>query len=64
MKKETIEMTKVTFYMKSGNSFSLEFEEFEMSKLSGSKKGREMKYKTPSKGFTIDLDEVEAVVVG
>jgi len=57
-------MTKVTFYMKSGNSFSLEFEDFEMSKLSGSKGKREMKYKKPSKGFTIDIDEIEAVIVG
>jgi hypothetical protein len=57
-------MTKVTFYMKSGNSFSLEFEDFEMSKLSGSKGKREMKYKKPSKVFTIDIDEIEAVIVG
>ena len=64
MKPEEIEMTKVTFYMKSGNSFSLEFEDFEMSKLSGSKGEREMNYKQPSKGFTIDLDEIEAVIVG
>lgn len=53
---------KVTFYMKSGNVFSLKFKEFEISTLSGSKGNRTMTYSGNKKPFTIDVSEVEAVV--
>lgn len=54
---------KVTFYLKSGNVFSLKFDKFEISKLSGSKGKREMNYENAEKTFTIDIDEIECVVI-
>ena len=54
---------EVTFYMKSGNVFSLKFEEFEISKLSGTKGNREFSYKGAEKPFTIDIDQIECVVI-
>lgn len=54
----------VTFYMKSGNVFSLKFKEFEISKLSGSQGNREMTYKGNEKAFTLDVNEIEAVIIG
>lgn len=53
-----------TFYMKSGNVFSLKFKEFEISNLSGSQGNREMTYKGNEKVFTLDVDEIEAVIIG
>lgn len=53
---------RVTFYMKSGNVIKREYTKFEISKLTGSIDDREMS----SEGggtMTIDLDEVEAVVI-
>lgn len=56
-------MTKVTFYMKSGNKISLKFKEFEISRLYDNK-NREMTWQGCKKhAFSIDLDEVEAVVI-
>ena len=55
---------KVTFYMKSGNVFSLKFKEFEISKLSGNKENREMTYKGNEKAFTVDIDQIECVIIG
>jgi hypothetical protein len=55
---------KVTFYMKSGNVFLLKFKEFEISKLSSSKGNREMTYKGNEKTFTVDIDQIECVVIG
>lgn len=54
---------KVTFYMKSGNKFTMKFKVFEISKLSSNKTGREMSWKESSSGFTIDVDEIEAVII-
>lgn len=53
----------VTFYMKSENVFSLKFEEFEISKISGSQGIRKMTYKGNEKVFTLDIDEIEAVII-
>jgi len=55
--------SKVTFYMKSGNKFSMKFKEFDITKLSGSIGKREMNFKGQSDVFTIDIDEVEAVII-
>ena len=54
---------KVTFYMKSGNIFTLKFKEFEISKLSGTKGSRSMTYTEPNKTFTIDIEEIEACII-
>jgi hypothetical protein len=54
---------KVTFYMKSGNVFSLKFKEFEISKLSGSEGDRGMTYEGNEKTFTVDLDQIECVII-
>tara|TARA_R110000822_G_scaffold151815_1_gene290970 strand:+ start:458 stop:643 length:186 start_codon:yes stop_codon:yes gene_type:complete len=54
---------KVTFYLKSGNVFSLKFKKFEISKLSGSQGKRKMTYEEPEKVFTIDINEIECVVI-
>ena len=54
---------KVTFYMKSGNVFSLKFKEFEISKLSGSEGDRVMTYEGNEKTFTVDLDQIECVII-
>ena len=53
---------KVTFYMKSGNVFSLKFDKFEISRLTGNNE-REMTYEGASNSFTVDLREMEACVV-
>lgn len=53
---------KVTFYMKSGNSFDIEFDEFEISKLSGEGQ-RTMEWKNSSHNFTVDVNEIEAVII-
>ena len=55
---------KVTFYMKSGNVFSLKFKEFEISKLSGSEGDRVMTYEGNEKTFTVDIDQIECVIIG
>jgi hypothetical protein len=54
---------KVTFYLKSGNVFSLKFESFEISKLSGGNGNREMTYKGAEKIFTVDIDNIECVII-
>lgn len=54
---------KVTFYLKSGQLFTMKFQEFEISKLSGTKGSREMDFKNPSSSFTVDLNEIEAVII-
>lgn len=51
----------VTFYMKSGNVFQLQFDKFEITTLSGS--DRSMKYKGCSMTFSIDIEEIEAVTI-
>jgi hypothetical protein len=53
----------VTFYMKSGNVFSLKFDSFEISKLSSSVGNREMKYEGNEKTFTIDIDQIECCIL-
>lgn len=55
--------TKVIFYMKSGNVFSVKFKEFEITKLSSSNGQRQMSYKEASNKFTVDIDEIEAVII-
>lgn len=60
--------TKVTILMKSGNSFSLKFKEFEISKLSiNEPNNRELTYKLSylfnRYGFTVDIAEIEAVIM-
>ena len=54
---------KVTFYMKSGNVFSLKFREFSITRLSGSRGERNMEYEGCETTFTVDVDQIEAVVV-
>lgn len=54
----------VTFYMKSGNVFSLKFDEFNISKLSSSAGNREMQYKGAEKTFTVDIEQIECCIIG
>tara|TARA_R110000772_G_scaffold253692_1_gene369431 strand:- start:322 stop:528 length:207 start_codon:yes stop_codon:yes gene_type:complete len=54
---------KVTFYMKSGNVIKLKFISFEIDKLSGNKGNRKLNYDGCSDGFTVDLDEIEFLVI-
>lgn len=46
---------KVTFYMKSGNSFLLKFKEFEILKLK--------EYKENTEKFTININQIEAIII-
>jgi len=55
---------KVTFYMKSGNVFCLKFTKFTISKLSENKEIRKISYEGAKKTFTIDVDEIEACIIG
>ena len=52
---------KVTFYMKSGNKITVRFKTFTIDKLSGNT-NRSMNW-TGNKNFTIDIDEIEAVII-
>lgn len=55
---------KVTFYMKSGNSFTVKFKTFSISRLTSNKEKREMRWEDPDvTGLTIDIDEIEAVII-
>ena len=57
---------KVTFYMKSGNSFMIKFDEFEISKLSESAQegvNRTMTYSGQDKQFTVDVNEIECCII-
>ena len=49
--------------MKSGNVFTIKFKKFEITKLSGSQKNRELTYDSPSNAFTLDVDEIECVII-
>lgn len=54
--------TKVDFYMKSGNSFSIKFEKFTVKhKEDGSITG--FTWTNPDKQHTIDIEQVEAVII-
>ena len=52
----------VDFYMKSGSVITLRFTEFEINRFDGSK-ARDMIWKGNEFAFTIDMDEIEAVVM-
>ena len=54
---------KVDFYFKSGNQMSVSFTKFEISKLSGNDEELKMSYGGQSKTFTVDLDELECVII-
>ena len=53
---------KVDFYFKSGNQLSVNFTRFEITKLSVDG-DLEMNYEGQSKTFTIDLNELECVII-
>jgi hypothetical protein len=54
---------KVKFYLKSGSIVTMRFKKFEITKLSGTLGEREMDFYGNSETFTIDVDELEAVVI-
>ena len=54
---------KVKFYLKSGSIVTMRFKKFEITKLSGTLGKREMDFDGSSETFTIDVDELEAVVI-
>jgi hypothetical protein len=54
---------KVKFYLKSGSIFTMRFKEFEISRLTSTLGKRKMTFGGESRGFTIDVDELEAVVI-
>lgn len=50
--------------MKSGNSFTVKFKTFSISRLTSNKEKREMRWEDPDvTGLTIDIDEIEAVII-
>ena len=53
--------TKVKLYLSSGQTMIVKFDEFSMSRLSGTKGNRTMSCKGGDRKFTIDLDEIVAV---
>lgn len=54
---------KVVFYMKSGNSFSMKFTSFSISKLTGSGGNRIIEWDGATDGFSVDIDRIEAVKI-
>ena len=53
----------VTMYLKSGNSITLKFNSFEITKLSGSVGKRTLKFADCEASFSIDADEIDAVII-
>ncbi len=49
--------------MKSGNLITMKFDTFSIDKLSGTVGNREMTWKNPSNIFTIDINEIECVII-
>jgi hypothetical protein len=54
---------KVKFYLKSGSIITMRFKKFEITKLSGTLGKRKMTSEGKPGEFTIDVDELEAVVI-
>jgi len=54
---------KVTFVMASGAIFKVRFNKFESSLLTGTKGNRTVSHSGGPTGFTIDIDEVQAIVI-
>lgn len=55
-------MVEVHFYMKSGNDFVVKAKDFSITKLSGTVGKRSMSLNSDFT-VTIDIDEIEAVIV-
>ena len=63
IKKRLKRRTKVTFLMRSGNTFTMRFEKFEITRLSGSPGTRKLTYTNSSNTFSVDVALIEACII-